>query len=105
MPPTPGRTTALPRPETDAEPRLAPMWRVLLHNDDVTPMEFVVKVLREIFKLNAIASIKLMLEAHFSGVALVVVETREQAEFHIDQAHSMARPRGYPLTFSMEPEE
>ena len=103
MPAQPGRTEAVPREDT--ETRLAPLWRVLIHNDDVTPMDFVVHVLREVWKIGFMASCRIMLEAHFKGVALVTVETREQAEFHIEQAHSLARARPYPLSFSMEPEE
>lgn len=91
-------------PREEVETRLAPLWRVLIHNDDVTPMGLVVEVLSEVWKLGFLAASKVMREAHFKGVALVVVETREQAEFHIEQAHSIARGRGYPLAFSMEPE-
>jgi ATP-dependent Clp protease adaptor protein ClpS len=91
-------------PRTGEETRLAPMWRVLIHNDDVTPMDFVIRVLMEIWRLGFLSSTKIMLEAHFKGVALVCVEPREQAEFHIDQAHSKARGSNYPLTFTMEPE-
>lgn len=92
-------------PREDVETRLAPLWRVLIHNDDVTPMELVVQVLKEVWKLGFLSASKIMLEAHFKGVALVAVETREQAEFHIEQGHSIARGRGFPLTFSMEPAE
>jgi len=91
-------------PKEDVETRLAPRWRVLIHNDDTTPMEYVIKVLQEVWKLGFLSSSKIMLEAHFKGVALVKVESREQAEFHVEQAHSMARGAGWPLTFSMEPE-
>lgn len=108
--PRPGDNSLMPGPATkilpreDVETRLAPMWRVLIHNDDRTPMDLVIHVLQEVWKLGFLASSKIMLEAHFKGVALVAVETKEQAEFHIDQAHSIARGAGYPLTFTMEPE-
>ena len=90
--------------ETREEPRLAPLYRVLIHNDDVTPMDFVVHVLQEVFKLGSFRSRRIMLEAHREGVAHVVTEPLERAEFHVDQARSLARPRGYPLSFSIEPE-
>jgi ATP-dependent Clp protease adapter protein ClpS len=45
-----------------------------------------------------------MLEAHHTGVALVCVEPLEQAEFHVDRAHALARGAKYPLTFTYEPE-
>ena len=91
-------------PKIDEQTRLTPMWRVLIHNDPVTPMDLVVAVLLEIWKLGLPDSVRIMMEAHETGVALVVVETQEQAEFHIDRAHSIARGRGFPLSFSMEPE-
>lgn len=96
---------AVTRPETEKKTRLAPRYRVLVHNDNVTPMEFVVKVLRSIFGLERIRATLVMLEAHRTGVALVAVLPLEQAEFRVDQAHSMARTAKYPLTFSFEPED
>ena len=92
-------------PEERVETRLAPMHRVLIHNDDVTPMDFVVRVLRSIFSLALGSAVKVMWEAHTSGVAHVVTEPLERAEFHVDQARSLSRGRGWPLTFSIEPEE
>ena len=91
-------------PATDETTQLAPMYRVLIHNDDVTPMDFVVRVLREIFRLDAEKAFRIMLEAHQSGVAHVVTEPLERAEFHVDQVRSLARPRGYPLSLSYEPD-
>jgi len=96
------------RPATEAVPdretRLAPLYRVLIHNDDLTPMDFVVHVLQEVFKLPFFRAARVMLEAHRGGVALVVTEPLERAEFHVDQARSLARGRGWPLSFSIEPE-
>ena len=84
--------------------RLVPMHRVLIHNDDVTPMDFVVKVLVDVFSLGVWRAARVMWEAHRTGVAHVVTEPLERAEFHVDQCRSLARPRGYPLSFSVEPE-
>lgn len=91
--------------ETKDETKLAPRYRVLIHNDDVTPMDFVVKVLMQVFGLNGIRAMKVMLEAHLKGVALVTVLPLEEAEFRVEKAHSMARGEKYPLTFSYEPVE
>lgn len=100
---------AKPAEKTDTETKdvtkLAPRYRVLIHNDDVTPMEFVVKVLIEVFGLNGIRAAKIMLEAHFKGVALVTVLPLEEAEFRVEKAHALARTAKFPLTFSYEPEE
>jgi ATP-dependent Clp protease adaptor protein ClpS len=92
------------RPKTTTETRLAPLYRVIIHNDDVTPMGVVVGVLRLVFPmhLSLEEAIAVMLEAHNTGVALVCVETLEQAEFHVAKAHGLAREETCPLTFSME---
>ena len=91
-------------PETVEKPRVTPLYRVLIHNDDVTPMDFVVHVLKEIFKKGGFEASRIMITAHFKGVCLVVVLPLEEAELRVDQAHSMARARSFPLTFSIEPE-
>ena len=103
--PSPVAPVLTPREETAPETRLAPMFRVLIHNDDVTPMDFVVRVLREIFRLSWGRATAVMLEAHVKGVAHVVTEPLERAEFHVDQARSLARARKYPLTFTVERED
>jgi ATP-dependent Clp protease adaptor protein ClpS len=91
---------------SETETRLAPLYRVLIHNDDKTTMGFVVYVLRTVFtQLAEQDAIAVMLEAHHTGVALVCVETLEQAEHHVDQAHSLARGAKYPLTLTYEPQE
>lgn len=91
-------------PEAEARTRHAPLHRVLLHDDDETPMDFVCDVLRRVFKKNASDAMATMLEAHTGGVALVEVVPLETAELHVDQAHGLARTRHYPLTLSIEPE-
>ena len=93
------------KPDTETRTRLTPMYRVLIHNDDVTPMDFVVKILTEVFRLELFRACQVMLEAHTSGVAHVVTEPLERAEFHVDQSRSLARPRGFPLALSYEPED
>ena len=97
-------TQTVAEPVAGSETKLAPLYRVLIHNDDVTPMDFVVRVLQEIFRLDQTRSIAVMLEAHTKGVAHVVTEPLEQAEFHVDQARSLSRARHFPLTFTIEPE-
>jgi ATP-dependent Clp protease adaptor protein ClpS len=95
----------LPAPVADSETKLAPLYRVLIHNDVVTTMGFVIRVLTEIFHLELRRARDVMMEAHESGVALVVVEPLEAAQCHVDQARSLARPRHYPLAFTIEPED
>jgi ATP-dependent Clp protease adaptor protein ClpS len=97
-------TQTVAEPVADSKTQLSPLYRVLIHNDDVTPMDFVVRVLEEIFRLDAARSVDVMMEAHVKGVAHVVTEPLEQAEFHVDQTRSLSRARHFPLTFSIEPE-
>jgi ATP-dependent Clp protease adaptor protein ClpS len=103
-----GAMLVVPLPAVEALPeektRLTPLWRVLIHNDDVTPMDFVVVVLTDIFSLPLHRAVRVMWEAHRTGVAHVTTEPLERAEFHVDQARSLSRPRGFPLSFSVEPE-
>lgn len=104
--PAPAQPKTLPAPtrDTDERPRLARRYRVLVHNDDRTPMDFVVGVLTTMYRLGVEHAIEVMLEAHRGGVALVVVLGLEEAEFRVERSHSAARMRGFPLTFSIEPE-
>jgi len=97
-------TQTVIEPVTDSATKLSPMYRVLIHNDDLTPMEFVVHVLQEVFHLGLIRSTRVMWEAHTKGVAHIVTEPLEQAEFHVDQTRSLSRARHYPLSLSIEPE-
>jgi ATP-dependent Clp protease adaptor protein ClpS len=101
----PAAPVVAPELEIETRDRLAPMYRVLIHNDDVTPMDFVVHILKSVFAKGTIDAVRVMWEAHTSGVALVEVAPLERAEFHVEQAHSLARAKPYPLTFSLEPEE
>lgn len=76
---------------------------VIIHNDDVTPMEFVVVVLRTVFELNQVAAAAVMLRAHYGGKAVVATLPREEAKHRVGRAHGLARSAGYPLTFTIEP--
>ena len=92
--------------EEDTDQRTAeePLYRVLIHNDDVTPMDFVVTVLRNIFKLSAPDAVEVMYIAHHTGLALVQILPKSEAESRIAKAQFAAGMEGYPLKFSMEPE-
>lgn len=81
-----------------------PLYRVIIHNDDVTPMDFVVHVLRSIFMLLPPDAVKVMYVAHFHGEAVVQILYRSEAEKRINKAHFAAGLENYPLRFSMEPE-
>lgn len=100
---------AVPVEEKEArrrvQPRHAPRYRVLLHNDHVTPMDFVIAMLRRHFHKTEQEAQRLMWEAHTRKLSLVAVLPLEQAEFRVAQVHALARPRKFPLTLTYEPEE
>lgn len=81
-----------------------PLYRVLIHNDDVTPMDFVVHVLNTIFMLLPPDAVKVMYTAHYRGEAVVQILPRSESERRINKAHFAAGLEGYPLHFSMEAE-
>jgi len=88
------------QPETAYEP----LYRVIIHNDDVTPMDFVVHLLRSIFTLLLPDAVKVMFTAHYRGEAVVQILPKSEAEKRINKAQFAAGLEGYPLHFSMEPE-
>ncbi len=79
-----------------------PMYRVLLHNDDYTTMEFVVEVLQQVFHKSPSEATRIMLLVHKSGTGLCGVYTEEIAETKVALVHHLARKNGYPLQCSME---
>ena len=88
----------------DAETELEPLFRVLVHNDDVTPMDFVVQILTSIFFLGQPNALEVMLVAHFRGMAYVQTLPKTEAERRVNKAHFAAGLEGYPLHFSIEAE-
>ncbi len=87
-----------------SETALEPPFRVLIHNDDVTPFDFVIAVLRTVFQLGARDAWVVTTRAHVTGMAYVMTLPFEEAKYRVGQAHSLARAAGYPLTFTIEPE-
>ena len=86
------------------EPRLAPLWKVVLHDDDKTTFEFVVELLQGVFRKPASEAERLTWQVHKSGAAVVEVTSLERGELYLEQVHSLARPRGFPLCATLEPE-
>lgn len=83
---------------------LEDLYQIIIHNDPVTPMDFVVHVLTTIFFLGTPNAMDIMLKAHITGTAYVQTVSKSEAEKRITKAHSIADAAGYPLQFSMEPE-
>jgi ATP-dependent Clp protease adaptor protein ClpS len=90
--------------DEEQETAYEPMFRVIIHNDDVTPMDFVVQVLCGIFMLLVPDAVEIMYSAHYRGEAVVQILPKSEAEKRINKAHFAAGLEGYPLHFSMEPE-
>ena len=80
------------------------MYKVLLHNDDYTTMEFVVEILKFVFHKNEERAMTIMLNVHKKGVGVCGLYTYDIASTKINSVHTLARERGYPLRCSMEEE-
>lgn len=80
------------------------MYKVLLHNDNYTTMDFVILVLVSVFHKSRGEAVKIMYDVHRKGVGLGGVYQREIAETKVKRVHSMAREAQYPFKASMEPE-
>jgi ATP-dependent Clp protease adaptor protein ClpS len=81
------------------------LHKVILVNDDYTPREFVVLILKAEFRMNEDHAYRVMLTAHQRGVCVVAVYAQDIAETKATRATDAARTKGYPLLFTTEPEE
>ena len=90
--------------ETRTKTQRPPLYKVLLLNDDFTPMEFVVHVLERFFGMTHAQSFELMLTVHKKGVAVVGVFSHEVAETKVSQVMDFARRHQHPLQCTMEKE-
>ena len=88
----------------ETETEIEPLYRVIIHNDSVTPMDFIVNLLKNHFYLSNEKAADIMLTAHVYGTAYVQTLARSEAEKRINRAHFEANNAGYPLKFTMEPE-
>ena len=90
--------------ETRPKTKRPPLYKVLLLNDDFTPMEFVVHVLERFFGVSNAQAVEIMLTVHQKGVALVGVYSHEIAETKVTQVMDLARRHQHPLQCTMEKE-
>jgi len=90
----------------EARPKLQKprLYKVILLNDDYTPMEFVVRVLERFFHKNREEATRIMLQVHTKGMGVCGVYTREVAETKVRQVMLFSAENNHPLQCTMEPE-
>ena len=95
------------KPRTKAKPKTQrpKMHKVILINDDFTPREFVVMVLKAVFKMSEEQAYRVMITAHTRGASVVAVYTKDVAESKATEATDLGKRAGHPLMFATEPEE
>ncbi len=94
-----------PRAKVKAKTERPRLYKVILINDDYTPREFVVRVLKAVFRMSEEQAYSVMITAHRRGACVVAVFARDIAESKAAEATDLGRGAGHPLTFSTEPEE
>lgn len=93
--------------KTRSRTKLKPpsLWRVILHNDDYTTQEFVVFILRAIFRKTDAEAVRIMLDTHQKGKGVAGVYPHEVAESKVLQVKALAEQNEYPLLCTLEPED
>jgi len=92
------------REETDQAEAIEPLYRVLIHNDEVTPYDFVILILQKIFQLTSMEAEHVTFVAHTADIAYVATLPQAEAESRVGKAQFAASLEGYPLSFTIEPE-
>jgi ATP-dependent Clp protease adaptor protein ClpS len=98
-------TVVKPRSKTKTKTQRPPLWKVILLNDDFTPREFVVQVLKAVFRMNESQAYRVMMTAHQRGACVIAVYTKDVADTKAKEATEMGKSKGYPLYFTTEKEE
>lgn len=93
------------KPRTRTQTERPKLYKVILLNDDFTPREFVVQVLKAVFRMNESAAYAVMMTAHRKGACVIAVYTRDVADTKAKEATELGKVKGYPLYFTTEPEE
>jgi ATP-dependent Clp protease adaptor protein ClpS len=88
--------------ESETELRKPPLYRVLIHNDDYTSMEFVVFILQTVFARSESEALQIMLKVHNEGVGVAGLYTHEIAEMKVVKVTSIAQASEFPLLCTIE---
>ncbi|MBN8935029.1 MAG: ATP-dependent Clp protease adapter ClpS [Rhizobiales bacterium] len=99
------KTVEKPQTKTVQKTERPPLYKVILLNDDYTPREFVVLVLRAVFRMNESHAYQVMMTAHQRGACVIAVYARDVAETKAKEATELGKSKGYPLFFTTEPEQ
>jgi ATP-dependent Clp protease adaptor protein ClpS len=99
------KTLVKPRTKVRTKTQRPPLYKVILLNDDYTPREFVVQVLKAVFRMNADQAYRVMMTAHQKGACVIAVYVRDVAETKAKEATDLGKQNGFPLFFTTEPEE
>jgi len=97
--------TTKPRTKVRVKTERPKLHKVILINDDYTPREFVVAILKAEFRMNEEQAYRVMITAHKRGACVVAVYAKDVAETKATRATDAGRAKGYPLMFTTEPEE
>lgn len=97
----PGQETGV-KTRKSTRTALPPLFKVLMHNDDYTTMEFVVHMLETVFHKTATEANRIMLNIHVKGMGICGTYPFEIAETKVDRVHALAREAGFPLRCSLE---
>jgi ATP-dependent Clp protease adaptor protein ClpS len=99
------KTVEKPRTKVKTKTERPKLYKVILLNDDFTPREFVVQVLKAVFRMNENQAYSVMITAHRRGACVIAVYTRDVAETKAKEATELGKRKGYPLFFTTEPEQ
>src|SRR4029077_11109024 len=101
------QTVVTPRTKTKTKPKVErpKLWKVILLNDDYTPRECVVVLLKSVFRMNEDQAYNVMMTAHQRCACVIAVSTKDIADTKAKEATELGKSKGYPLFFTTEPEE
>ena len=105
MPDIDTKTRIKPKAKVEPKTERPRLHKVILINDDYTPREFVVSVLKAVFRTSEDQAYRIMITAHRKGVCVVAVFAKDIADSKATEATDFGKSAGYPLMFTTEPEE